>query len=92
MAREWTYTRYWNYEVSYGDLAGNEEKTMNLKVPYDSDAIRCVAWQIAGIDFDYGEDVDVMANYLGIVNGDNGKYIYYIRNADKKYYVFRLPS
>ena len=88
MAKVWTYKRNWNYEVSYRDLVGNEEKTMNLKVPYDSDAIRCVASEIAGIDFDYGEYTDVMANYLQIVNGDNGNYIHYVRNTDKNYYVF----
>ena len=87
MAREWTYTRNWNYEVSYTDLVGNEEKTMSLKVPYDSDAIR-VASEIAGIDFDYGEYTEVMANYLQVVNGDNGNYIHYVRNTDKNYYVF----
>ena len=86
MAKEWTYARMWNYEVSYSDLAGNQEKRM-LKVPYDSDAIR-VASEIAGIDFDYGEYTEVMANYLGILNGDNGNYIHYVRNTDKNCYVF----
>lgn len=86
MAREWTYKRNWNYEVSY--LVGDEEKTMNLKVSYDSDAIRCVASKILGIDFDYGENTEVMANYLQIKNGDNGNHIHYIRNVDKNYYVF----
>ena len=61
---------------------------MNLKVPYDSDAIRCVASEIAGIDFDYGEYADVMAGYLQMVNGDNGNYIHYVRNTDRNYYVF----
>ena len=88
MAREWTDKRYWNYEVSYRDLVGNEEKTMNLKVPYDSDAIRCVASKIAGIDFDYGLYANVMESYLQAVNGHNGNYIHYIRNTDKNYYVF----
>lgn len=86
MAKEWTYARMWNYEVSYSDLAGKEEKTI-LKERYDSDAMRC-GCEIAGIDFDYGEDTEVMANYLRVFNGDNGKYIHYIRNTDKNYYVF----
>ena len=91
MAKEWTYARMWNYEVSYRDLAGNEEKTI-LRVPYDSDAIRWVASEIAGVDFDYGEYADVMANYLRVFNGDNGNHIHYIRNADKNYYVFMEAS